>query len=185
MPFFSRSAFEFLTSPVNAAFFLPHRQNHNHYKGKFAYHLLAQILSDHRMQNRNSQNTDVETRAMDNPMRDWLLNFDYYEAINSLHQDRLFAEMNLYTLPRTFLSFRSPQQYYNAMYKLVKTACDETGRCFETICKSAGNRLLLSEALRHGDLDMVKCYSNSMSLRVILLRKSPHDVIVFTLRLST
>lgn len=150
MPRISNAAFEFLTSSKNALFFFPHKQGHPHYKGKFSHHLLAINIASYLDENADARNPQHANR-----LRSWILDFDYLEEINLYHLDKQFSEVNLRMLPRFYSLFRNGQDYSIALYKLVKTVYRGDIICFDSLHRAKHMRLLLSEALRREDFEMV------------------------------
>lgn len=160
MPVLSNAAFKFLTSTKNAAFFLPHNQSHPHYIGKFAHHLLALNLADYLKENFDARNTHFQA----NPLRSWILDFDYLAEINLHYKDRQFSELNLSVLYYVPLTFRNEREYPTALYKLIKTVISFDVSCLRTVQKTKQVRLLLSEASRQEDLFMIKSLFKNFDL---------------------
>ena len=116
----SNSAYEFFSNSRNAVFVFYDFYSYPLYYGKFAHHIVANMISKYK------KSDSLEDDYTNNNLRQFILNFDYYQIIESLHNDAQFARNNLKCIFSVRNMFRDSEQFDTSIYKLFKYVHDGT-----------------------------------------------------------
>lgn len=148
MPIVSNSAYQFFSNSRNASFVFSNFNAFPCFYGKFSPNYIALILSRY-------QARDLDYSR--NPLRAWLLNFNYSALIDQFCMDSKFASANLEILPRVRNLFANDRAYSVAYYKLFKCSFDGSRHYLVQLQMADQIRAVLHIALEERDLEIIKC----------------------------
>lgn len=135
-------------------FFFSTFQSDPFYYGKFSMNTLASAISEQL----TSQPVNQDEIYQNNPMRNWLLNFNYFEFINANYKSLKFAETNLVAIMSSISIFQTESEYFASVYKVFMTLSATENRQYwiDLIYRNNKIRVLFREAFRNGNSDLIR-----------------------------
>ena len=152
MKIISNSAFEFFSSDKNGIFFFSDFSTFPCYYGKFSPHKVAEIVSSYKTLYLDQS----EMEYSGNPLRQFLLNFDYFTLIDSFHIYENFSKSNFTSIFRLKNLFKREEDFNISVYKLFKYSNDKTHFYTSFLLSQNAIDIVLKEALKHEDFSIVE-----------------------------